>query len=122
MNRRILFVYNAKSDFLNKYLDVAHKIISPSTYSCDLCSLTHGNFSEKKIWKDFKEKTNHEFIFQYKNEFLQQYGKKNNEKKFKFPIILEQRKNGFNVLMSEEELGLLTSAENLIERLEKKLN
>ena len=39
MSKEYLFVYNAKSDKLHKYLDFAHKIISPKTYACDLCSL-----------------------------------------------------------------------------------
>jgi len=55
--RTLIFVYNAASDIWSKSLDAAHKIISPSTYACNLCSLTHGNFSEKQVWVLFdKEK------------------------------------------------------------------
>jgi len=54
LQKTIVFIYNAHSDIWNKYIDFAHKIISPSTYACDLCSLTHGNYSEKKFGKNLE--------------------------------------------------------------------
>ena len=51
----ILFSYNANSDTGSKMLDFAHKIMSPATYNCALCSLTFGAFTEKKKWKTFRK-------------------------------------------------------------------
>ncbi len=48
MNKQLLiFVYNANSDLFSTVTDFAHKILSPSTYQCQLCALTYGNFSKK---------------------------------------------------------------------------
>ena len=56
-------VYNAKSGFFNKLSDAAHKAISPSTYQCDLCSLTYGLTSMKTEWKAFITKYDMEFTY-----------------------------------------------------------
>lgn len=39
-----LFVYNADSGLFNTATDIAHKILLPETYACNLCALTHGHF------------------------------------------------------------------------------
>ncbi len=38
----LLFVYNADSGLVAGLFDSAHKLLSPSTYQCQLCTLTHG--------------------------------------------------------------------------------
>ena len=50
---RLLFVYNADSGLFNTLTDIAHKMLSPKTYTCNLCAITHGLFSEKEEWKEF---------------------------------------------------------------------
>ena len=39
----LLFVYNADTGLFNTVADAAHKILSPSTYSCNLCKVTYGD-------------------------------------------------------------------------------
>jgi hypothetical protein len=55
----LLFVYNANSGKLNAAFDMAHKAISPSTYKCSLCALTHNPLKEKKEWVDFQKASKH---------------------------------------------------------------
>jgi hypothetical protein len=55
MKPTLIFVYNADSGLFNTLTDVAHKIFSPQTYSCNLCALTHSNFGMRKEWKKFIE-------------------------------------------------------------------
>lgn len=113
-------MYNADSDIWNKYLDFVHKIISPSTYSCSLCGLTHGSFSENKIWKEFREAIPHDFVFKYKDAFLiENKGKGCQE--YEFPIILEQKENKLEVLVSTQELNLIGAVEGLVDILQKRL-
>lgn len=54
----IQFIYNAKNGLANSIFDLAHKIISPDTYECNLCKITHGAFTENKKFKELKEKYN----------------------------------------------------------------
>ena len=43
---KLIFVYNAGSGKLNALFDMAHKIVSPTTYECSLCALTHDAFQD----------------------------------------------------------------------------
>ena len=67
---KLLFVYKAKSNLLNPVFNYAHKIISPSTYECKLCKLTHDNFSEKESWLTFKKEYKTPIEFFHKNKFV----------------------------------------------------
>lgn len=70
---KLVLVYNTNIGFVNQSLDWIHKVISPSTYLCSLCNLTHTAFRVKEDWKSFVEKTNLEIEFLHKNEFAKQY-------------------------------------------------
>ena len=50
---KIVLVYNASNVMTNSILDIGHKILSPNTYACNLCSITFGIFSENEEWKNF---------------------------------------------------------------------
>lgn len=67
-----IFVYNADTGRLNAYMDILHKMISPSTYPCSLCAITHGTFTKKKEWADFLERSNLSMTFLHKDEWDRQ--------------------------------------------------
>ena len=50
---RLVFIYNAKSGIINGIFDYVHKFVSPSTYSCNLCSLTYDNLGKKNEWAKY---------------------------------------------------------------------
>ncbi|WP_423148906.1 TIGR04282 family arsenosugar biosynthesis glycosyltransferase [Rubrolithibacter danxiaensis] len=72
-NLTLIFVYNADSDLFSSVTDFVHKLISPSTYDCNLCALTYHNFGIKKEWKEFIESTGARFRFLHKDEFEEMY-------------------------------------------------
>ena len=82
---KLMFVYNANSGKLSAALDIAHKIISPNTYQCNLCSLTHGTFTERDVWKKFREESDTELVFYHKDEFENDF-----KKQFTYPIVLKE--------------------------------
>ena len=49
----LIFVYNADSGVFNLAADIAHKIFSPQTYSCNLCAITHSTFGMKNEWREY---------------------------------------------------------------------
>lgn len=110
--KTILFVYNAKTGFWNKTFDTAHKIVSPSTYSCSLCGLTHGNFSEKEDWKKFKNDFSWDFTFLYKNQFEELYAEEG--VKYEFPVILKKENDSFIKLIGADQIDQLNSLKELI--------
>jgi len=112
--QKLIFVYNADSGLGNMILDGAHKIFSPDTYECSLCSLTFGAFSENAAWKKFREKSELSMEFLHKDEFKKAYASKFGHK-FTFPIILSEGSSGFEVFINTEEMNTLGSAEELID-------
>ncbi len=112
-SHKLIFIYNADSGLGNLLLDGAHKILSPSTYKCSLCSLTFGAFSEKSEWKKFRKGSHVKMKFLHKDEFRKQYASKFGHK-FIFPIVLAQTNEEFEVFISTEELNNFEKEEDLI--------
>lgn len=69
MKRTLLFVYNADRGMFNTLSDMAHKVFSPRTYSCNLCALTYSTFSMRGEWKEFIESLGVELEFLHRDEF-----------------------------------------------------
>ncbi|WP_339136930.1 MAG: hypothetical protein WGN25_03245 [Candidatus Electrothrix sp. GW3-4] len=116
---KIVFVYNADSGKINTLLDIGHKILRPDSYSCNLCSLTHGAFSEKEEWRKYREASQHELEFLHKDEFVEKYRE---DKEYTYPVILKMSEGGksLEVLLATEEINALAGLEELVSRLPKK--
>lgn len=109
---KLQFIYNANHDLKSRVFDFAHKIISPSTYHCSLCHLTHSNFGEREEWGRFVEQSDFEMKFYHKDEFEEKY-----KLTFDYPLILKVGENGIDILVSKKELYRLGSTQDLIELL-----
>ena len=116
----LLFVYNARSGALNALLDGVHKLVSPSTYTCKLCTLTHGAFQEREMWKAFRQSIALNMEFYHRDEFLQNYTAERNDL-WEFPVILTKTETGLNVFLSKEELETLNTEAALIQAIKAKL-
>ena len=109
----LIFVYNASSGVVSAVLDGLHKIVSPSTYDCNLCAITYGNFSENSVWKKFREESEAKMEFYHKDEFLKQFRSKWLPK-FDFPVILSEENGELELFISADELNNLENASQLI--------
>jgi hypothetical protein len=69
----LVFVYNADSGLVNTLLDIGHKIVSPGTYACNLCALTHSTFHMRDEWKRFVEGLGTPIEFLHRDELATQY-------------------------------------------------
>ncbi len=114
--KELIFVYNANSGVINSWLDTAHKMIKPETYACDLCALTHGNFGEKRAWKNFRKQLDIPIAFFHKDEFLLTY-KSKWLPKYDFPIVLSLGDAGLQPLITAKEFEEIDTLEALIHRL-----
>jgi len=70
---RLIFVYNADSGVVNTLLDIGHKILSPSTYDCKLCALTHSTFRMRPEWQAFVDRLGCDVEFLHRDEFKSRY-------------------------------------------------
>lgn len=112
---KLIFVYNADSGTLNALLDMAHKILHPKSYQCNLCSLTHGAVAERKAWKAFHERTDIEMEFLHRDEFEQRHGTA-----FSYPLILKQGERP-EIFLNTSEIEHIRSVDELIGIIERRL-
>ena len=112
----LIFIYNAKSGLVNEFLDFAHKIVSPSTYNCNLCALSYGNFSMKKKWSDYISSLPVKSTFTYKDK-VSEYGYNNIE----LPSIIFRNGSRSKVIISSEEINKLKKIDQLINILSDRL-
>jgi hypothetical protein len=106
---KLIFVYNANSGKINGYMDMAHKILSPSTYQCRLCDLTFDIFKENVEWARFRESletsnTVLDLEFLHIDEFEKNY-KSKWLSKYEYPLILEVTNNGLELFMSNTQMN-----------------
>ncbi len=113
----LLFVYNANSGKANNFLDIAHKLFSPKTYSCGLCNITHGVFVENSVWKKFRKNSDLLMTFLYKNDFEGMYDRVD-----VYPVVFLKSKNTITILVEAYEFDGLGSAEELVSLLKEKLH
>ena len=107
----LLFVYNADSGKLNALLDSAHKIVSPSTYNCQLCQLTYGLVNEKQAWKQFREQLDEEVLFFHRDEFEKHY-----KQKLQYPFLARVEGQDIELLLSADALSEIEDTQHLIHR------
>ena len=105
---KLLFVYNADSGLVNTVKDIGHKLFSPQTYGCYLCSLTHGTFREHNEWKEFRENASSDMVFLHRDEFEEQYGQK-----MDYPVILKET-GSLEIAITKEQMASLSSLSGLI--------
>ena len=70
---KVIIVYNADSGLFNALLDWGHKISSPDTYNCNLCSLTYNHLGMHLQWQDFVNNLGIPIDFLHRNKFKNQY-------------------------------------------------
>ena len=92
------------------------KFFSPSTYPCELCSLTHSNVGERRAWSKLKAETNLEMEFIYKSEFKSRFSMN-----VELPVILKLKDDSPKVLMTKTDITGIKSPDELMQLLNSKL-
>ncbi len=69
MSKRLVIVYNANAGLMAGVMDSVHKIVSPSTYPCQLCAVTYGLTSMRKDWRAFLDETGMGLLFHHRPDF-----------------------------------------------------
>ena len=70
----LIFVYNADSGLFNTLSNAAHKLLSPKTYRCNLCRITHGHLGMHEAWRTFVESRDVDAQFLHRDELASRYG------------------------------------------------
>ena len=115
-DKELIFIYNAKSGFINELVDFAHKIISPETYDCNLCAITYGAFRMKKRWADDIQSLPINSVFTHQDKLYE-----NKLKNVKLPSVFLRNGTELKELISSSEINKLNELQQLIKILDKKL-
>ncbi len=108
----IVFVYNADSGLFNLVSDMAHKLISPDTYNCQLCMLTHGHLGMRDQWRDYLDSLDAEMEFLHRNEFIKKYPQADVD----LPALFLARDKEVSLLVSSETISNCSTMDMLIEK------
>jgi hypothetical protein len=71
----LIIAYNAGTSWFERMADHGHKLLSPSTYACNLCLLTHGTFNMDPLWKEALTCWNGDIEFLHRPQFQKRFGK-----------------------------------------------
>ena len=71
--KRLVIVYNANAGLAAGVMDSVHKLLSPSTYPCQLCAVTYGLTSMKREWRVFLDGLGMELLFHHRPDFRQAF-------------------------------------------------
>lgn len=105
----LIFVYNADSGFFNVLMDSAHKLLSPDTYTCSLCALTHGTWKMRKRWADFLKSLPVDVKFLHRDEMDSTFPNVD------LPAILVAHDRGVRVMADASAIRKCLELEDLIE-------
>lgn len=113
---KLVFVYNADSGLFNTLTDIAHKIFSPETYTCQLCAITHSVFREREEWKHYIKNLGVNSEFLHRDEFVSQHKLPDAE----FPAIFLEKSGELTLCISASDLASSHSIEELKELIAEK--
>src|SRR3989344_7986643 len=97
----LIFVYNADSGLVNTLLDIGHKIVSPETYACNLCAITHSTFSMRDEWKQFIAQIGCPVEFLHRDELAKQYGMRD----VGLPAVFRRNNGTLETWITREEIN-----------------
>lgn len=110
---RLIFVYNANGGIANGIVDSIHKTLSPSTYGCSLCAMTHGVFRMDPKWHAWIAALPMPAAFHHKDD--------NPFENVALPVVMLERDGKSDILLSADALGAYRNVDSLIAAIESAL-
>jgi len=104
----LVFVYNADSGVFNTLTDIAHKLMSPDTYECNLCNLTHGYFKARDEWLGFLRELDVEIEFLHRDEFTKKY-----DFDTEFPAVFLKENTRLKLWIDKQTINSMASTDDL---------
>ena len=96
----LVFVYNADSGLFSVLSDAVHKLVSPATYTCSLCALTHSHVGMRRRWRNFIEDLEVGSEFLHADELAARYGVHT----VPLPAVFRRGDAGLELLLNKSDL------------------
>ena len=115
----LIFVYALDGGLFNEITAYAHKLLSPRTYPCNLCALTHGPLGARREWAQFIKGLGVKTEFIHRDTFARKYP----AAKHSFPAVYRSKGDGTpQVLISSEELNACRDLPSFISLVRERRN
>ena len=114
---RLAFVYNANAGLMAAFMASVHKIISPSSYACDLCAITYGLTSMNPQWRDWLRAPGIPPPFHHPPDFKADWPRVEEP----LPAIFLEQDGTLDTLVSAAEFKDIKQVDQLIALMERKL-
>jgi hypothetical protein len=105
----LVFVYNADSGLFSTVGDLAHKVLSPETYQCNLCALTHSTFGMRKNWQQFLDGLEASVEFLHADELQNRYSVKD----IPLPAVFQKREGRLMLLIAADSINRCLTIDDL---------
>jgi hypothetical protein len=116
--KRLVIVYNANAGILAGVMDSVHKIVSPSTYPCQLCAFTHGLTSMRREWRAFLAGLGMDVIFHHRPDFREVFPQAAD---WPLPLIALEEGGELRVVMRAADFGGIADVPSLIAELRQRM-
>lgn len=116
MNVRLIFAYNANAGLLAGALDSVHKTLSPGTYACHLCALTHGMFAMRPQWRQWLKALPLAADFYHRPDFRSAFPQLAD---LPLPLVGMIEEGQFKTLLDAKTLGQIEHVDELVAALAK---
>lgn len=107
---RLIFVYAVDGGTVSSVVNYMHKMVSPSTYRCNMCALTYGTFGTKKEWTKFIESLPCETVFFHRDEFAESYP----TVKDPLPAVFVEREGALSVVIDAAAMNKAKTLDELV--------
>lgn len=105
----LVFVYNADSGLFSTVGNLAHKVLSPETYQCNLCALTYSTFSMRKSWQQFVDGLDAPVEFLHADELQNRYSVKD----IPLPAVFQKREGQLMLLIAADSINRCLTIDDL---------
>lgn len=112
----LVFVYNADSGVFNTLTDIAHKLMSPKTYECNLCNLTHGYFKARDEWVGFLRDLDVEIEFLHRDEYVRKY-----HDEVQYPAVFIKQGEDLKLWLDRDMINSMSNTEELMQLIRSQL-
>lgn len=116
--RRLVIVYNANAGLLAGVMDSVHKLVSPSTYPCQLCAVTYGLTSMRAQWRAFLGTLGLEARFHHRPDFRAAFPQAAH---WPLPLIAVEADGVLTELVSAADLAAIPDVSALIRVVQARL-
>jgi len=111
---RVLLIYHTDGGRWQALRDAAHKMVSPTSYPCALCTLTHGVFRARGPWRDFQARHGTAVAVWHRDEFVAAFP----DQAIRTPCVLARTAEGsLHEVLSPAAIAVIDDVDGLIARL-----